>query len=105
MAQTAVFPGNTYPICYQSPLTDPECSCITYFQSLKFVPIIQLLALLHWLPVAAHIKLKTLMLGYKTKNGADATSLKALIKPCIVLSIFISILGFLKIFNSIAIPF
>lgn len=43
----------------RAPLTDPEGSCTTYDQSPKFVHISQLLALPHWFPVGARIKMKT----------------------------------------------
>ncbi|KAK3562041.1 hypothetical protein QTP86_025226, partial [Hemibagrus guttatus] len=39
------------------------------------------LLLLHWLPVAARIRFKTLMLAYKAKNGPAPSYLKALITP------------------------
>ncbi|KAK3549886.1 hypothetical protein QTP86_015501, partial [Hemibagrus guttatus] len=41
----------------------------------------QLLRSLHWLPVAARIRFKTLMLAYKAKNGPAPSYLKALITP------------------------
>lgn len=37
-----------------------------------------LLCSLHWLPIAAYIRLKTLMLAYKDTNGPVPTYLKAL---------------------------
>ncbi|KAK3524872.1 hypothetical protein QTP86_010603 [Hemibagrus guttatus] len=37
--------------------------------------------LLHWLPVAARIRFKTLMLAYKAKNGPAPSYLKALVTP------------------------
>ncbi|KAK3529926.1 hypothetical protein QTP86_009273 [Hemibagrus guttatus] len=40
-----------------------------------------LLRSLHWLPVAARIRFKTLMLAYKAKNGPAPSYLKALITP------------------------
>ncbi|XP_053085743.1 uncharacterized protein LOC128317534 [Pangasianodon hypophthalmus] len=40
-----------------------------------------LLRSLHWLPVAARIRFKTLMLAYKAKNGPAPTYLRALITP------------------------
>ncbi|KAK3562981.1 hypothetical protein QTP86_013199 [Hemibagrus guttatus] len=36
---------------------------------------------LHWLPVAARIRFKTLMLAYKAKNGPSPSYLKALFTP------------------------
>ncbi|KAK3552211.1 hypothetical protein QTP86_005890, partial [Hemibagrus guttatus] len=39
------------------------------------------LLLLHWLPVAARIRFKTLMLTYKAKNGPAPSYLKALVTP------------------------
>ncbi|KAK3545265.1 hypothetical protein QTP70_002782 [Hemibagrus guttatus] len=40
-----------------------------------------LLRSLHWLPVAARIRFKTLMLAYKAKNGPAPSYLKALVTP------------------------
>ncbi|KAK3565278.1 hypothetical protein QTP86_004283 [Hemibagrus guttatus] len=47
----------------------------------KFSHTTPLLRSLHWLPVAARIKFKTLMLAYKAKNGPAPSYLKALITP------------------------
>ncbi|KAM9454703.1 uncharacterized protein Hap1MRO34_020492 [Clarias gariepinus] len=47
----------------------------------KFSHTTPLLRSLHWLPVAARIKFKTLMLAYKAKNGPAPTYLSALITP------------------------
>ncbi|KAK3551148.1 hypothetical protein QTP70_013915, partial [Hemibagrus guttatus] len=40
-----------------------------------------LLRSLHWLPVAARLRFKTLMLAYKAKNGPAPSYLKALVTP------------------------
>ncbi|KAK3538628.1 hypothetical protein QTP86_009148 [Hemibagrus guttatus] len=45
----------------------------------KFSHTTPLLRSLHWLPVAAHIRFKTLMLAYKAKNGPAPSYLKALV--------------------------
>ncbi|KAK3565939.1 hypothetical protein QTP86_023259, partial [Hemibagrus guttatus] len=47
----------------------------------KFSHTTPLLRSLHWLPVAERIRLKTLMLDYKAKNGPAPSYLKALITP------------------------
>ncbi|KAK3535262.1 hypothetical protein QTP70_005951 [Hemibagrus guttatus] len=47
----------------------------------KFSHTTPLLCSLHWLPVAARIRFKTLMLAYKAKNGPVPSYLKALITP------------------------
>ncbi|KAK3553718.1 hypothetical protein QTP70_007565 [Hemibagrus guttatus] len=47
----------------------------------KFSHTTPLLRSLHWLPVAAHIRFKTLMLAYKAKNGPAPSHLKALVTP------------------------
>ncbi|KAK3517526.1 hypothetical protein QTP70_012612 [Hemibagrus guttatus] len=47
----------------------------------KFSHTTPLLRSLHWLPVAARIRFKTLMLAYKVKNGPAPSYLKALITP------------------------
>ncbi|KAK3560925.1 hypothetical protein QTP86_023115, partial [Hemibagrus guttatus] len=47
----------------------------------KFSHITPLLRSLHWLPVAARIRFKTLMLAYKAKNGPAPSYLKALVTP------------------------
>ncbi|KAK3560574.1 hypothetical protein QTP86_010913 [Hemibagrus guttatus] len=47
----------------------------------KFSHTTPLLRSLHWLPVATHIRFKTLMLAYKAKNGPAPSYLKALITP------------------------
>ncbi|KAK3518762.1 hypothetical protein QTP70_012088 [Hemibagrus guttatus] len=47
----------------------------------KFSHTTPLLRSLHWLPVAARIRFKTLMLAYKAKNGPAPSYLKALITP------------------------
>ncbi|KAK3507265.1 hypothetical protein QTP70_013448 [Hemibagrus guttatus] len=47
----------------------------------KFSHTTPLLRSLHWLPVAAHIRFKTLMLAYKAKNGPAPSYLKALVTP------------------------
>ncbi|MCJ8738156.1 hypothetical protein PDJAM_G00032410 [Pangasius djambal] len=47
----------------------------------KFSHTAPFLCSLHWLPVAARIRFKTLMLAYKAKNGPAPTYLKALITP------------------------
>ncbi|KAK3561767.1 hypothetical protein QTP86_013416 [Hemibagrus guttatus] len=45
----------------------------------KFSHTTPLLRSLHWLPVAARIRFKTLMLAYKAKNGPAPSYLKALV--------------------------
>ncbi|KAK3506375.1 hypothetical protein QTP70_002306 [Hemibagrus guttatus] len=45
----------------------------------KFSYTTPLLRFLHWLPVAARIRFKTLMLAYKAKNGPAPSYLKALV--------------------------
>ncbi|KAK3537219.1 hypothetical protein QTP70_003376 [Hemibagrus guttatus] len=47
----------------------------------KFSHTTPLLPSLHWLPVAARIRFKTLMLAYKAKNRPAPSYLKALITP------------------------
>ncbi|KAK3528338.1 hypothetical protein QTP86_033192 [Hemibagrus guttatus] len=47
----------------------------------KFFHTTPLLRSLHWLPIAARIRFKTLMLAYKAKNGPAPSYLKALITP------------------------
>ncbi|KAK3526338.1 hypothetical protein QTP70_024275 [Hemibagrus guttatus] len=47
----------------------------------KFSHTTPLLRSLHWRPVAARIRFKTLMLAYKAKNGPAPSYLKALITP------------------------
>ncbi|KAK3513609.1 hypothetical protein QTP70_026916, partial [Hemibagrus guttatus] len=47
----------------------------------KFSHTTPLLRSLHWLPVAARIRFKTLMLAYKAKNGPAPSYLKALFTP------------------------
>ncbi|KAK3542227.1 hypothetical protein QTP86_018788 [Hemibagrus guttatus] len=47
----------------------------------KFSHTTPLLRSLHWFPVAARIRFKTLMLAYKAKNGPAPSYLKALITP------------------------
>ncbi|KAK3549678.1 hypothetical protein QTP86_006854 [Hemibagrus guttatus] len=47
----------------------------------KFSHTTPLLHSLHWLPVAARIRFKTLMLAYKAKNGPAPSYLKALVTP------------------------
>ncbi|KAK3565551.1 hypothetical protein QTP86_011914 [Hemibagrus guttatus] len=47
----------------------------------KFSYTTPLLCFLHWLPVAARIRFKTLMLAYKAKNGPAPSYLKALVTP------------------------
>ncbi|KAI4899777.1 hypothetical protein NFI96_000445 [Prochilodus magdalenae] len=44
----------------------------------KFTPVTPLLRSLHWLPVVARIRLKTLMLAYKAKNGPAPPYLMAM---------------------------
>ncbi|KAL7826577.1 hypothetical protein AOLI_G00317860 [Acnodon oligacanthus] len=46
----------------------------------KFSHITPLLRSLHWLPVAARIRFKILMLAYKAKNGPAPTYLMAMVK-------------------------
>ncbi|KAK3556109.1 hypothetical protein QTP70_005553 [Hemibagrus guttatus] len=58
---------------------DPKCSCI--FNLPKLSHTTPLLCSLHWLPVAARIRFKTLMLAYKAKNGPAPSYLKALVTP------------------------
>ncbi|KAK3534277.1 hypothetical protein QTP86_008690 [Hemibagrus guttatus] len=48
----------------------------------KFSHTTPLLRSLHWLPVAAPIRFKTLMLAYKAKNGPAPSYLKALVTSC-----------------------
>ncbi|KAL7838182.1 hypothetical protein AOLI_G00265860, partial [Acnodon oligacanthus] len=50
------------------------------FNLAKFSHVTHLLRSLHWLPVAAHIRFKTLMLAYKAKNGPAPTYLMAVVK-------------------------
>ncbi|KAK3511532.1 hypothetical protein QTP70_009323 [Hemibagrus guttatus] len=47
----------------------------------KFSHTTPLLRSLHWLPVAARIRFKTLMLAYKANNGPAPSYLKALVTP------------------------
>ncbi|KAK3547966.1 hypothetical protein QTP70_001632 [Hemibagrus guttatus] len=47
----------------------------------KFSHTTPLLRSLHWLPVAARIRFKTLMLAYKAKNGSAPSYFKALVTP------------------------
>ncbi|KAK3559782.1 hypothetical protein QTP86_020725, partial [Hemibagrus guttatus] len=47
----------------------------------KFFHTTPLLRSLHWPPVAARIRFKTLMLAYKAKNGPAPSYLKALVTP------------------------
>ncbi|KAK3539832.1 hypothetical protein QTP70_013351 [Hemibagrus guttatus] len=47
----------------------------------KFSHTTPLLRSLHWLPVAARIRFKTLMLAYKAKNGPAPPYLKAIVTP------------------------
>ncbi|KAK3526049.1 hypothetical protein QTP70_012887 [Hemibagrus guttatus] len=47
----------------------------------KFSHTTPLLRSLHWLPVAARIRFKTLMLAYKAKNGPAPSNLKTLVTP------------------------
>lgn len=47
----------------------------------KFSHTTPLLRSLHWLPVAARIRFKTLMLAYKAKNGPAPSYLRDLITP------------------------
>ncbi|KAK3541957.1 hypothetical protein QTP86_008151 [Hemibagrus guttatus] len=49
------------------------------FKLPKFSHTTPLLRSLHWLPVAARIRFKTLMLAYKAKNGPAPSYLKALV--------------------------
>ncbi|KAK3528885.1 hypothetical protein QTP70_012078 [Hemibagrus guttatus] len=51
------------------------------FNLSKFSHTTPLLRSLHWIPVAACIRFKTLMLAYKAKNGPAPSYLKALITP------------------------
>ncbi|KAK3536252.1 hypothetical protein QTP86_000157 [Hemibagrus guttatus] len=51
------------------------------FNQPKFSHTTPLLRSLHWLPVAACIRFKTLMLAYKAKNGPAPSYLKALVTP------------------------
>ncbi|KAI4897115.1 hypothetical protein NFI96_004734 [Prochilodus magdalenae] len=46
----------------------------------KFTHVTPLLCSLHWLPVVAHIRFKTLMLAYKAKNGPAPPYLMAMVK-------------------------
>ncbi|KAK3553457.1 hypothetical protein QTP70_003500 [Hemibagrus guttatus] len=47
----------------------------------KFSNTTPMLSSLHWLPVTARIRFKTLMLAYKAKNGPAPSYLKALVTP------------------------
>ncbi|KAI4882787.1 hypothetical protein NFI96_003558 [Prochilodus magdalenae] len=51
----------------------------------KFTHVTPLLRSLHWLPVAARIRFKTLMLAYKAKNGPAPPYLMAMVKSRAVL--------------------
>ncbi|KAI4904986.1 hypothetical protein NFI96_002411 [Prochilodus magdalenae] len=46
----------------------------------KFTHVTPLLRSLHWLPVVARIRFKTLMLAYKAKNGPAPPYLMAMVK-------------------------
>ncbi|KAL7871596.1 hypothetical protein SRHO_G00065790 [Serrasalmus rhombeus] len=46
----------------------------------KFSHVTPLLRSLHWLPVAARIRYKTLMLAYKAKNGPAPSYLRSMVK-------------------------
>ncbi|KAK0135721.1 hypothetical protein N1851_028398 [Merluccius polli] len=47
----------------------------------KFSHVTPLFRDLHWLPVAARIKFKTMVLTYKAVNGTAPTYLQALVRP------------------------
>ncbi len=49
---------------------DSECSGMTGLQRTEKDPCLTSLYFLHWLPVTARIKFKTLMLAYRTATGS-----------------------------------
>ncbi|XP_068424135.1 uncharacterized protein, partial [Clinocottus analis] len=51
------------------------------FNLLKFTYTTPLLRALHWLPVAARIRFKTLVLMYHTTNRSDPTYIQDMVKP------------------------
>ncbi|KAK3546125.1 hypothetical protein QTP70_023533, partial [Hemibagrus guttatus] len=61
------------------PLQIQNAAARLVFNLPKFSHTTPLLRSLHWLPVAARIRFKTLMLAYKAKNGPAPSYLKALV--------------------------
>ncbi|KAI5090329.1 hypothetical protein C0J45_19190, partial [Silurus meridionalis] len=59
-----------------------NAAALLVFNLPKFSNTTPLLCSLHWLPVAACIRFKTLMLAYKAKNGPAPSYLRDLITPC-----------------------
>ncbi|KAI4904369.1 hypothetical protein NFI96_007938, partial [Prochilodus magdalenae] len=60
-------------------LVQNAAACLI-FNLPKFTHVTPLLRSLHWLPVVAHIRFKTLMLAYKAKNGPAPPYLMAKVK-------------------------
>ncbi|KAK3533516.1 hypothetical protein QTP70_023345, partial [Hemibagrus guttatus] len=74
--------GNSLPLNAIRPLQMIQNTAARLVFNLpKFSHTTPLLRSLHWLPVAARIRFKTLMLVYKAKNGPAPSYLKALITP------------------------
>ncbi|KAI5619435.1 hypothetical protein C0J50_20832 [Silurus asotus] len=71
--------GRSSPKRYSSTANDPKCNAATLVFNLPKFSHITPLLLLHWLPVAARIRFKTLMLAYKAKNGPAPSYLSDLI--------------------------
>ncbi len=64
----------------QTSTNDSECSGTTGLQRAQESPCYTLFVSLHWLPVAARIQFKTLMLAYKTTTGSAPTYFHSLYK-------------------------
>ncbi len=64
----------------QTSTNDLECSGTTGLQRAQKSPCYTSLVSLHWLPVAARIQFKTLMLAYRTTTGSAPTYFHSLLR-------------------------
>src|SRR4029434_2754475 len=69
------------PACVVKPLQMIQnAAARLVFNQTKRAPVTRLLIELHWLPVAARIKFKSLMLAYRVLTGTAPTYLNALVR-------------------------
>ncbi len=67
-------------IHHQTFSDDSECCSTTGLQQTQRVHVTPLFISLHWLPVAARIKFKTLMLAYRTTTGSAPSYFHSLLR-------------------------
>ncbi|KAJ8383608.1 hypothetical protein AAFF_G00216810 [Aldrovandia affinis] len=75
--------GRPTDLCHKTTTTSPECCCTSGVKSTEVHPHhpSTLLSSLHWLPIAARISFKSLVLAFQAARGTAPPYLQTLITP------------------------